>query len=404
MVLSLGLILSLGFLGGYVFSKIRIPGLVAMMIVGFVIGPYFLNLIDPHILNISSELRQIALMIILTRSGFNLDFAGLKKIGRPAILLSFIPATLEIIAISVAAHLLLGLSIFEAMLLGTVIAAVSPAVVSPRMITLIEKGYGAKNGVAKLVLAGSSIDDIYVIVLFYTFLGFVETNSLQASALVNIPLSIFLGILLGVNVGYLISILFKHTHFATSVNVVLVLSSSFLMVGLEQILKPYLAISSLLAVIVVAIVLLWRNREKVKRLNRAYQHLWTVFEIILFVLVGAKLDLNYALINLGPALLVLFVGLLFRSLGVYVSVLWTDYNRREKLFIMLAYLPKATVQASIGGIALSLNLPSGSIILTVAIIAILVTAPLGAFLIDFLGPRLLKIDGQHERELTIENG
>lgn len=390
MLLSLGLILSLGFLGGFLFSKIRIPGLVAMIIVGLIIGPYMLNLIDASILNISAELRQIALIIILTRSGFNLDLASLKKIGRPAILMSFIPATLEIIGIMIFSHLLLDLSLFEGMLLGSVIAAVSPAVVSPRMINLIEKGYGSEKAVPKLVLAGSSVDDIYVIILFYAFLGLVETNVFVATNLVSIPLSIGLGIIFGLLIGVTLSFILKKTTFPLVINMIIILATSFLMVGLENILKPYVAVSSLLGIIVLAMTLLFFNSEKVKNINKGYDALWQVFEIILFVLVGATLNLNYALSNMGPSLLVLLAGLTFRALGVGLSLLLTNYNYKERLFIMLAYIPKATVQASIGGIALSMNLASGQTILTVSIIAILITAPIGAFLIDFLAPRLLK--------------
>ena len=390
MLLSLGLILSLGFLGGFLFSKIRIPGLVAMIIVGLIIGPYMLNLIDASILNISAELRQIALIIILTRSGFNLDLASLKKIGRPAILMSFIPATLEIIGIMIFSHLLLDLSLFEGILLGSVIAAVSPAVVSPRMIRLIEKGYGSEKAVPKLVLAGSSVDDIYVIILFYAFLGLVETNVFVATNLVSIPLSIGLGIIFGLLMGLILSFILKKTTFPLVINMIIILATSFLMVGVENMLKPYVAISSLLGIIVLAMTLLFFNSEKVKNINKGYDALWQVFEVILFVLVGATLNLNYALSNMGPSLLVLFAGLTFRALGVGLSLLLTNYNYKERLFIMLAYIPKATVQASIGGVALSMNLASGQTILTVSIIAILITAPIGAFLIDFLAPRLLK--------------
>lgn len=390
MLLSLGLILTLGFIGGYLFSKIKIPGLVAMIIVGLIIGPYFLNLIDASILNISAEMRQIALIIILTRSGLNLDLASLKKIGRPAILMSFIPATLEIIGITIAAHLLLGLSIFEALLLGTVIAAVSPAVVSPRMINLIEKGYGGENEVPKLVLAGSSLDDIYVIVLFYAFLGLTKTNSFNAVTMLSIPLSIVLGIALGIVGGLLISLIFKKSNFLNAVNVLIVLMTSFLFVGLENILKAYVPISALLGIIVLAMTILLMNKKKAEALSKGYKVLWLVFEIILFVLVGATLDLSYAFNNIGPALLVLLIGLIFRAAGVLLSIMFTRFTSKEKVFIVLAYLPKATVQASIGGIALSMGLASGAIILTVSIISIFVTAPLGAFLIEYFGPKLLK--------------
>lgn len=399
MLLSIGLILILGFLGGYLASKIRIPGLVMMIIVGLIIGPYALNLLDQSLLNISSYLRQIALVIILTRSGLNLDFSSLKKMGRPALLMSFIPATFEIIGVTLASYFFLGLTLFEGMLLGSVLAAVSPAVVSPRMIQLIEKGYGKRNEVPKLILAGASLDDIYVIVLFYGFLGLVETNAFNPLALLEIPLSIGLGILLGLIVGFILGFILKHSQLKTTINLIIVLGVSLLLVGLETILAPYISISSLLSVIVLAMVILLTNQTKAKELARGYNGLWQVFEIILFVLVGASLDLSYALTNFGPSILVLFIGLISRSMGVILSISFTRYTFKEKVFIVIAYLPKATVQASIGAIALNLGLGAGSIILAVAVLSILITAPLGAFLVDRLAPKLLTKHDEEKAEV-----
>ena len=389
MILSLGLILILGFIIGWLLSKIKIPGLVGMIIVGLLIGPYCLGLIDEKILSISTELRQVALVIILTRSGLNLDIDSLKKIGRPAILMSFIPATLEIIGVALISQLLLEITIVESILLGTVLAAVSPAVVSPRMIKLIEERFGENHQVPKLILSGSSVDDIYVIVLFYTFLGLVGNNTFDFVSITMIPVTIILGVLLGIIVGLILSYILKKTNFKTAINILIIISSSFLMIGLENMLKDYISISSLLGIMVTGIVLLFRNKEKAKQLSDGYNNLWIFFEIILFVLVGATVDFSYAINNGLIAILILMIGLLFRTLGVLLCLIKTKLTFKERLFTILAYIPKATVQASIGGIALSLGLSCGSIILTVSVISILITAPIGAILIDNLSSKLL---------------
>ena len=389
MILSLGLILILGFIIGWLLSKIKIPGLVGMIIVGLLIGPYCLGLIDEKILSISTELRQVALVIILTRSGLNLDIDSLRKIGRPAILMSFIPATLEIIGTTLISQLLLEITIFESILLGTVLAAVSPAVVSPRMIKLIEERFGENHQVPKLILAGSSVDDIYVIVLFYTFLGLVGNNTFDFVSITMIPVTIILGVLLGIIVGLILSYILKKTNFKTAINILIIISPSFLMIGLENMLKDYISISSLLGIMVTGIVLLFRNKEKAKELSDGYNNLWIFFEIILFVLVGATVDFSYAINNGLIAILILMIGLLFRTLGVLLCLIKTKLTFKERLFTILAYIPKATVQASIGGIALSLGLSCGSIILTVSVISILITAPIGAILIDNLSSKLL---------------
>jgi NhaP-type Na+/H+ or K+/H+ antiporter len=389
MIFSIGLILILGFIIGWLLSKIKIPGLVGMIIVGLLIGPYCLGLIDEKILSISTELRQVALVIILTRSGLNLDIDSLKKIGRPAILMSFIPATLEIIGITLISQLLLEITIFESILLGTVLAAVSPAVVSPRMIKLIEERFGENHQVPKLILAGSSVDDIYVIVLFYTFLGLVGNNTFDFVSITMIPVTIILGVLLGIIVGFILSYILKKTNFKTTINILIIISSSFLMIGLENMLKDYISISSLLGIMVIGIILLFRNKEQAKQLSDGYNNLWIFFEIILFVLVGATVDFSYAINNGLIAILILMIGLLFRTLGVLLCLIKTKLTFKERLFTILAYIPKATVQASIGGIALSLGLSCGSIILTVSVISILITAPIGAILIDNLSSKLL---------------
>lgn len=389
MILSIGLILILGFIIGFILSKIKIPGLVGMIIVGLLIGPYCLGLIDEKILAISTELRQMALVIILTRSGLNLDLDSLKKIGRPAILMSFVPATCEIIGVTLISQLLLEITIFESILLGTVLAAVSPAIVSPRMIKLIEERFGENHQVPKLVLAGSSVDDIYVIVLFYAVLGLVSNNTFDIVSITMIPVTIILGVLLGIIVGLILSYILKKTNFKTAINILIIISSSFLMIGLENMLKDYISISSLLGIMVTGIVLLYKNKEKAKDLSDGYNNLWIFFEIILFVLVGATVDFSYAINNGIIAILILIIGLLFRTLGVLLCLLKTNLKYKEKIFTILAYIPKATVQASIGGISLSMGLSCGSIILTVSVISILISAPIGAILIDNLSYKLL---------------
>ena len=389
MLLSLGLILGLGFLGGYLINKIKIPSLVGMIIIGILIGPTVLNWLDLDILKISGTLRQIALVIILTRSGLNLDFESLKKIGRPAILLSFLPATFEIVGVALISFYLIDLPIFESILLGSVLAAVSPAVTSPRMLKLIESGYDGKNNVCKLVLVSSSIDDIFVIVIFYAFLGLVENNSFNVLNIGLIPISIVLGILLGLGVGFIVSLVINKFNVKTPLYVLLLFSLSLLMLGLETLLKQYVSFSGLLAVIVMAMVVLFKTKEKAKTISQGYDNLWLFFEIILFVLVGASLNFNYVFNNLWQGILIIVGGLIFRSIGVLICLIKTKLILKERIFVIISFLPKATVQASIGGIALSYGLVCGPIILAIAVLAIIITAPIGAFLIDHLAPKLL---------------
>ena len=389
MLFSIGLVLVLGFTIGWLLSKIRIPGLVGMIVIGIFIGPYCLNLIDNSILNISSELRQIALVIILTRSGLNLDIESLEKIGRPAILMSFIPATLEILGVCLISVLLTDVTIFEGLLLGSALAAVSPAVVSPRMIKLKDSNIGEKNQVPKLVLAGSSVDDIYVIVLFNSFLMLVENKEFDYISILTIPSTIILGIIFGVVVGLMLSIILKNNKINNVVSILIIFSTSLIMIGIENLLKNIISISSLLGIVVMSITVLFKCKDKSKELSKGYNNLWLFFEIILFVLVGASLDYSYALNNAITALCILLVGLIFRVLGVMLCLLKTNLSIKERLFAIISYLPKATVQASIGGIALSMGLDCGSIILTVSVVSIIVSAPLGAILIDNLGSKLL---------------
>ena len=390
MFLSLFIIFSLGILGGVIFEKIKLPKLVWYIILGILIGPSVLNIVDESLLNISSYLRQIALIIILTRSGLSLDINNLKKIGRPAILMCFLPACFEIIGILIFGPLLLDISYLEALLLGSVLAAVSPAIIVPRMIKLMNEGYGKEHNVTELVLAGASCDDIFVIVLFYSFKGLVANNVFDSWNILQIPVSIVAGILLGLIIGLLMSLIIKKLKLNNVVNVILLLGLSFGMVALEEILKPYFSISALLGIIVVGLILLFTNKEEAKQIQKSYNSLWNGFEILLFVLVGVATNIKYALSNDGLIILgLIIIGLVFRVLGVIVCLIATKFDIKEKIFIILSYLPKATVQASIGAIALTEGLPCGEIVLTAAVISILFTAPIGAILIDNTYKKLL---------------
>lgn len=397
MFLSLFIILFFGFLGGLFFEKIKMPKLVWYLILGILIGPSFLNVVDDSLLNISSYLRQIALVIILTRSGLSLDLKTLKEIGRPAILMCFLPATFEIIGITIFGPILLKISYFEALLLGSVLAAVSPAVVVPRMIYLKENNYGTKHHVPELIMAGSSCDDIYVIILFYAFKNFVLMNNFEVMSLLQIPVSILLGIGVGIMLGFLIRILFKKIALANQIKIIVLLSISFGLIALEQIIKSYISFSSLLAIIVIGIVINKTNAKEAEEIQKGYNSLWSGFEILLFTLVGCATDAKLAFSKEGAIVLGLIViALIFRSLGVIICVILTKYTWKEKIFLIISYLPKATVQASIGGIALTEGLACGSIVLTAAVISILFTAPIGAILMDNLYKKLLINDEEIE--------
>lgn len=391
MFLSLFLIFTLGGIGGYLFEKIKLPRLIWYLILGIFLGPSLWNIVDSNLLSISSYLRQIALVIILTRSGLSLDIKTLKEIGRPAILLCFIPACFEIIGVVIFAPVFLGVSYFEALLLGSVLAAVSPAVVVPRMIQIKEKGYGANHHVPELIMAGASCDDIFVIILFYGFKKLVSSSALDAFLFLQIPLSILLGSVLGILCGILLHFIFKYFKLNIIVKTILMLGFSFGMIALEECVKNYVTISSLLGIIVMGILILMLQRSTAKEIQKCYTALWSGFEIFLFVLVGCAVDMKYAFSSEGGILLgMILLCLCFRAIGVIFCLVATKYTIKEKLFIVLSYLPKATVQASIGGIALSEGLACGKVLLTAAVISILLTAPLGSILIDFSYPKLLE--------------
>lgn len=382
MLLSIALILMVGMFMGWLCQKVKLPGLLGMLITGMVLGSYALNLIDGSILGISAELRQIALIIILTRAGLGLDISGLKKIGRPAIMMCFLPASFELIGMILLAPGLMGMSVLEAAILGAVLAAVSPAVVVPRMIKLMDEGYGVKEGIPQLIITGASVDDVYVIVLFSTFIGMMQGKGASVIRFVNIPISILLGITLGIVLGVLLALFFKRIHIRDTAKVLIILSISFLLVVAEDALTTPITFSALIAIMFIGIGLQRKRENVAKRLATKYAKLWVAAEVFLFALVGATVNIGY-LGKVGiKALLVIVGALLFRMLGVYVCLLGTKLSGKEKLFTMLAYTPKATVQAAIGGIPLALGFACGDSVLTVAVLAIVLTAPLGAFAID----------------------
>lgn len=389
MLLSLALIFLSGLIFGNFFNKLKLPQLLGMLITGIILGPYVLNLLDPKILSISTDLRQIALIVILTRAGLNLDIQDLKKVGRPAVLMCFLPATAEIIGMLVFAPKLLNIPLLDAAILGTVIAAVSPAVVIPKMIRLIEEGYGKEKSIPQLIMAGASVDDIYVIVLFTSFLGLFSEGSFSVSNFLKIPTSILSGIVAGYLCGLALIFLFKKLHIRDSIKVIIILSISFLLVSLEHSIKGNFAFSGLLAIMSLGGAIKQKYDILAERLSLKYSKLWVASELLLFVLVGATVNIKYAATSGIASVAVIFAVLIFRMSGVFLSLIKTSLNKEEKLFCMIAYCPKATVQAAIGGIPLSVGLASGNIILTVAVLSILITAPLGAFFIDITYKKLL---------------
>lgn len=390
MLLSIALILLVGMSASWICKKIKLPGLLGMLATGIVLGPYVLNLIDSSILNISSELRKIALIIILTRAGLGLDITGLKKIGRPAILMCFLPASFELLGIILIAPGALEISVLEAAIMGAVLAAVSPAVVVPRMVKLMDNGYGTAKGIPQLILAGASVDDVYVIVLFSTFIGMMQGKGASIINFVNIPVSIILGMGIGMLVGYLLAMYFEKIHIRDTVKVLLILSISFILVATEDMLNTPIKFSALIAIMFVGVGLHKKRDVVAKRLSQKYEKLWIASEVFLFVLVGATVNINY-LGNMGiKALIVIFGALIFRMAGVFVCLIKTELNKKERLFTMMAYTPKATVQAAIGGIPLALNFACGETVLTIAVLAIVITAPLGAFAMDLSYKKLLR--------------
>lgn len=392
MLTSIALIILLGLFIGSIFTKLKLPSLVGMILTGIILGPYMLNLLDSSIIGISSELRQIALVIILTRAGLALDIKDLKKVGRPAILMCFIPATLEILGFIILGPKFLNLPILDSAILGTVIAAVSPAVIVPRMLKLMEEGYGTNKSIPQLILAGASVDDIFVIVLFTSFTSIATTGSnFSISSIIEIPISIIIGIILGILTGIILVYLFKKIHIRDSIKILIILSVSFLFITVEDLLKGFIPISGLIAVMSLGATILKIYSKLARRISNKYSKLWVGAEVFLFVLVGASVDIKYVM-NSGIITIILILGaLVFRIFGVLLSLIKTEMNFKERLFSAIGYMPKATVQAAIGALPLSMGLASGKIILTVAVLSIIITAPLGATLIDNTYKKLLSI-------------
>lgn len=390
MLTSLGLVLLLGMALGALAKRLKLPSLVGMLIAGMILGPYALNLLSDSLLNISADLRQLALIIILTRAGLSLDVEALKRVGRPAILMCFVPACFEILGMTLLAPALLGVSTLDAAIMGAVVGAVSPAVIVPRMIRLSEEGWGVDRGIPQLILAGASVDDVFVIVMFTAFTGLASGGTgLTAGAVLSIPASILTGVAAGLLLGRLLAQWFRRVHMRDSVKVVILLSLAFLLVAAEDALEGIFPFSGLLSVMGAGVGLQrWRS-VVAQRLSLKFSKLWVAAEVALFVLVGAAVDLRYALSAGVMAILAVLGALCFRAVGVLVCVSGAHFSPKEKLFCVLGYLPKATVQAAIGGVPLAMGLGCGQIVLTVAVIAILVTAPLGALAIDRSYTKLL---------------
>lgn len=396
MLASLSLIFLVGFAMGAICQKLKMPRIIGMLVTGIVLGPYVLDFLDPSILSISSELRKLALIIILLKAGLSLDLKDLKKAGRPAILMSFVPATCEIAGYILFAPLLLGINRIEAAVMGAVLGAVSPAVVIPRMVMLMEEKYGTKKAIPQMIMAGASCDDIFVIVLFTTFLSMAQGGSADIIDFVNIPVSIVLGIFLGAVTGYGLYLFFEtsyaHKHCVrNSTKVIIVLGFSMLLVSVEGWLEGKVSVSGLLAVVSMACVIKIKSTAFVsKRLSEKFGKLWIAAEVVLFVLVGAAVDIRYALSAGIAAVFMIFIALIFRTAGVLICTIKTKLNMKERIFCVIAYLPKATVQAAIGSVPLAAGLASGKIILSVAVLAIIITAPLGALGIDNTYKKLLE--------------
>lgn len=390
MLTSIAVIIILGLLFGRILNTIKLPSLLGYILVGMIIGPHAMNLMDNSLIEIAAQLRQIALVIILTRAGLSLNINDLKKVGRPAILMCFVPACFEMLGVVLLAPKLLGVDVIEAAIIGSVIAAVSPAVIVPRMIKLIEEGYGSKHSVPQLILAGASVDDVFVIVVFTAFTALGGSGTFNALGFLQIPISIVLGIIGGIVVGVVLVYLFKKIHIRDTTKVLIVLSMSFLLLELQNRLEGIIPFSGLLAIMSLGIVIRRQYEKLAVRLQTKYNKLWVGAELILFVLVGATVDLKYAASAGAMAIIMVLIALMFRMLGVYICMLKTKLTSKERIFCMIAYTPKATVQAGIGAIPLAMGLSCGQIVLTIAVLSILITAPFGAIAIDNLYMKLLQ--------------
>lgn len=390
MLMSIALMLLSGMWMSWVCKKVHLPGLLGMLLTGIVLGPCVWNLIDDSILNISPDLRKIALIIILTRAGLSLRLEDLKTIGRPAILMCFVPACFEMLGMILLAPRFLDVSVLEAAIMGAVVGAVSPAVIVPKMLKLMEENCGTQKGVPQLILAGASVDDVFVIVLFTVFTAAAQGAVVSVKSFADIPVSIILGVVIGTGVGYLLAILFEKVHIRDTSKGMILLCAAFILVTVEDEFSGVIPFASLIAVMAVGTALQKKREEVAVRLSVKFNKLWVVAEIMLFVLVGATVDVHYAL-SAGVETVVLILGaLIFRMAGVFLCLFKTNFNFKERMFCMIAYIPKATVQAAIGGIPLAMGLSCGNLVLTAAVVAILITAPLGAFLIDLTYQKLLQ--------------
>lgn len=396
MLTSLALIFLVGLAMSAICKQIRLPGIIGMLATGIVLGPYVLDLLSPSILGISADLRKLALIIILLKAGLSLNLSDLKKVGRPAILMSFVPASFEICGYILFAPMILGVTRVEAAVMGAVMGAVSPAVVVPRMVKLMEEGYGTKKGIPQMILAGASCDDIFVIVLFTTFLQMAQGGHANAKDFINIPISIVLGIVLGCIVGYLLyrffELAYKKNHCVrNSTKLIVILGMSCLLLAIEEWVSAYVTVSGLLAVVSMACMLKVKSTTFVsKRLSEKFGKLWIAAEVILFVLVGAAVDIRYMAKAGAMALLMIGAALLFRAVGVCICMLGTKHTWKERVFCIIAYLPKATVQAAIGSVPLAAGLSCGTLVLSVAVMAIVITVPIGALGIDSTYKHLLE--------------
>lgn len=390
MLKSIALIMLIGMSAGWVCRKVKLPGLLGMLFTGIILGPYVFNLLDSSILLVAADIRKIALVIILTRAGLTLNLEDLKKVGRPAFLMCFVPATFEMIGMIILAPRLLSVSLIEAAVIGAVVAAVSPAVVVPKMIKLMEDGYGTKQGIPQLILAGASVDDVYVIVMFTAFTSLAQGGNVSVMSFVNIPVSIMFGIIIGIIIGKALAVVWKKLHIRDTVKAAIFLSVALLLVDIEASLNTPITFASLISVMFIGIALKKDRPEVAFRLSQKYNKMWVWAEVMLFVLVGATVDIGYVAYAGVSSIVIIIGALIFRMAGVALCMAGTKLKLKERVFCMLAYTPKATVQAAIGGVPLSMGLACGNTVLTVAVLAIIITAPLGAFAIDMTYRKLLK--------------
>ena len=390
MLKSIALIMLIGMAAGWICRKVKLPGLIGMLFTGIILGPYVLNMLDSSILLVSADIRKIALVIILTRAGLTLNLEDLKKVGRPAFLMCFVPATFEMIGMIILAPRLLSVSLIEAAVIGAVVAAVSPAVVVPKMIKLMEDGYGTKQGIPQLILAGASVDDVYVIVMFTAFTSLAQGGNVSVMSFVNIPVSIMFGIIIGIIIGKALAVVWKKLHIRDTVKAAIFLSVALLLVDIEASLNTPITFASLISVMFIGIALKKDRPEVAFRLSQKYNKMWVWAEVMLFVLVGATVDIGYVAYAGVSSIVIIIGALIFRMAGVALCMAGTKLKLKERVFCMLAYTPKATVQAAIGGVPLSMGLACGNTVLTVAVLAIIITAPLGAFAIDMTYRKLLK--------------